>query len=71
MFFEGLKPATKNEYIFNVKCLQQCKVKFEPPKQKRNIVQCANCQRYGNTNPDASSAPAPIYNPMPPQGKIK
>jgi hypothetical protein len=29
--------------------IQQCKVKIEPPKQKRNIAQCANCQRYGHT----------------------
>jgi hypothetical protein len=47
--FMDLKPATNNKDIFNVEYLQQCKVKFEPPKQKRNIAQCANCQCYGHT----------------------
>jgi hypothetical protein len=41
MFFLDLKPATNNKDIFNIKYLQQCKVKFEPPKQKGNIAQCA------------------------------
>jgi hypothetical protein len=41
MFFVDLKPATNNKDIFNVEYLQQCKVKFEPPKQKINIAQCA------------------------------
>jgi hypothetical protein len=49
IFFVDLKPVTNNKEIFNVEYLQQCKVKIEPPKQKRNIVQCANCQRYGHT----------------------
>jgi hypothetical protein len=25
------------------------RVKFEPPKHKWDIIQCANCQRYGHT----------------------
>jgi hypothetical protein len=28
--------------------MQQCKIKLEPPKLKRDIAQCANCQRYGH-----------------------
>jgi hypothetical protein len=35
--------------MFNVEYIQQCKIKFEPPKQKWDIAQCANCQRYGHT----------------------
>jgi ribosome-associated translation inhibitor RaiA len=34
MFFVDAKPATNNKDIFNVEYLQQCKIKFEPPKQK-------------------------------------
>jgi hypothetical protein len=35
--------------IFNVEYIQQCKMKFQPPKHKKDIAQCANCQRYGHT----------------------
>jgi hypothetical protein len=49
MFFVDLKPAPNNKDIFNVWFIQQCKIKFEPPSHKRNIAQCANCQRYGHT----------------------
>jgi hypothetical protein len=48
-FFIELKPAPNNKDIFNVEYIQQCKIKFEPPKHKRDIAQCANCQRYGHT----------------------
>jgi hypothetical protein len=44
MFFADLKPVTNNKDIFNVEYIQQCKIKFEPPKHKRVIAQCANCQ---------------------------
>jgi hypothetical protein len=47
MFFVELKPAPNNKAIFNVEYIQQCKIKFEPPKHKMDIAQCANCQRYG------------------------
>jgi hypothetical protein len=49
MFFVELKPAPNNKDIFNAGYIQQCKIQFEPPKHKRDIVQCANCQRYGHT----------------------
>jgi hypothetical protein len=49
MFYVELKPAPNNKDIFLVEYLQQCKIKFEPPKHKREIAQCANCQRYGHT----------------------
>jgi hypothetical protein len=49
MFFVDLKPAPNNKDVFNVECIQQCKIKFEPPKHKRDISQCVNCQRYGYT----------------------
>jgi hypothetical protein len=49
MCFVELKPAPNNKDIFNAEYIQQCKIKFEPPKHKRDIAQCANCQRYGHT----------------------
>jgi hypothetical protein len=49
MFFVDLKPAPNNKTIFDVEILNQCKIKFEPPRNKREIAQCINCQRYGHT----------------------
>jgi hypothetical protein len=49
MFFVELKPAPNNEDIYKVEYLQQHKIKFEPPKHKRDVAQCAYCQRYGHT----------------------
>jgi hypothetical protein len=49
MFFVELKPAPNNKGIFNVEYIQQCKIEFELPKHKRDIVQNANCQGYGQT----------------------
>jgi hypothetical protein len=49
MFYVDLKPAPNNKYIFDVEFLQQCKIKFEPPRHKREIAQCSNCQRYEHT----------------------
>jgi hypothetical protein len=34
MFFVDLKPVPNNKDIFDVEFLQQCKIKFEPPKHK-------------------------------------
>jgi hypothetical protein len=41
LFFVDLKPAPNN--------IQECKIKFETPKHKSYIAQCAYCQRYGHT----------------------
>jgi hypothetical protein len=49
MFFVDLKPAPNNKDIFDVEFLQQCKITFEPPRHKREIAQCSNCQCYGHT----------------------
>jgi hypothetical protein len=47
MFFVDLKLAPNNKDIFDVEFVQQCKIKFEPPKHKQEIAQCSNCQCYG------------------------
>jgi hypothetical protein len=49
MFLIDLLPAPNNKDIFNVEFLQQCKIRFEPPRHSRDIKQCANCQIYGHT----------------------
>jgi hypothetical protein len=43
-----LKTGPNNKDTFNVEYIQQCKIKFEQSKHKRDIVQFANCQRYEN-----------------------
>jgi hypothetical protein len=45
MFFAELKPAPNNKDIFNVEYIQQCKIKFELPKHKRDIAQCAKLSK--------------------------
>jgi hypothetical protein len=49
MSFVEMKPVPNNKDIFNAEYIQQCKIKFEPPRHKKDIAQCANCQRYGHT----------------------
>jgi hypothetical protein len=49
MFFVDLKPVPNNKDAFNVEYIQQCKIKFKPPKHKRDNAQCANSKRYGHT----------------------
>lgn len=49
MFFVDLKPSKHNKEIYNTKNLLQCRIVFEAPRLKREIPQCANCQRYGHT----------------------
>lgn len=44
-----IEPSDENKDIYNIKTLLHCRVTFEPPRSKRDIVQCANCQRYGYT----------------------
>jgi hypothetical protein len=52
-----LKPTPNNNDIFQIEYLQQCKITFEPPKQKTDIAQCANSQRYGHTKNSCHHTP--------------
>jgi hypothetical protein len=36
--YVDLKPASINKSIFNVEYLNKCKIKFEPPRHKREIA---------------------------------
>ena len=64
--FSDLKPSGNNKDIYEIESLNYTKVKFEPPRPKRNIPQCSKCQRYGHAqaycyrSPAASNAPAVI-----------
>lgn len=46
---------TKKCMISNICNIQKCKI--EPPPQKREIPQCAGCQRYGHTKKYCSRLP--------------
>jgi hypothetical protein len=41
-FFLVLKPSQNNTDIVNAEHIQQCKIKFEPPKHKWYIAQYVN-----------------------------
>lgn len=49
MFFVDLEPHPQNKEIFEVQYLLNCKVQFEPPNKKKEVVQCKRCQNYGHT----------------------
>lgn len=50
IFFIELKQNPNNKTIYKIKYLFQriYRIIFEPPRPKRIIPQCANCQRYGH-----------------------
>jgi len=49
LFFVDLQPSENNEGIYQMEILNYTKVKLEPPRPKRNVLQCSKCQRYGRT----------------------
>lgn len=49
IFIIELKPQTNNKLIYDIKRLLNCNIYFEPPRPKREIPQCSNCQQYGHT----------------------
>jgi len=49
LFFVNLKLNENNKDIYQIETLNYTKVRFEPPRPKRNIPQCGKCQRYGHT----------------------
>jgi hypothetical protein len=64
MFFVELKPAQNNKDIYNVEFLYHCKVKFEPPKHRRDIPQWPTARdmvtqkTIATSNHGASNVPA-------------
>lgn len=49
MWYIKLKPRENNKDVYNVKSLLHCRILFEPPRPKRVIPQCTNCQDYNHT----------------------
>ena len=49
MFVIEIEPKESNKDIYKIKSLLHCRVIFEPPRTKKHIPQCANCQQYGHT----------------------
>ena len=49
LYFVDLKPNENNKDIYQIETLSYTKMRFEPPRPKRNIPQCGKCQRYGHT----------------------
>jgi hypothetical protein len=49
LFFVDLEPNEKNNEIYNLQFLYNTKIKVEPPRKKRRIIQCTRCQDYGHS----------------------
>lgn len=49
LFAVELQPKENNKEIYKVKGLLHTRVVFEPPRSKREMPQCSNCQHYGHT----------------------
>jgi hypothetical protein len=49
LFFVDLKPQTNNKDIYNIENLCYHKIKVEPPKKKKEVPQCKNCQSFLHT----------------------
>lgn len=49
LFIVELKQKENNKLIYDTKSLLHCKVSFVPPRPRRELPQCANCQQYGHT----------------------
>jgi hypothetical protein len=49
LLFVDLKPNKNNKNIYQIETLNYTKVRFEPPRPKRNIPQCGKYQRYEHT----------------------
>lgn len=49
LFFVEIEQGPNNKSIYDVMFLCHSRVKIEPPRFKREVPQCVNCQRYGHT----------------------
>ena len=57
LFFLDLAPDPINSNIYSLSSLYYCKVKVEPPKPRRTIIQCLKCQSYGHSKNYCSNQP--------------
>ena len=49
LFEVDLKLKSNNHEIYSIKSIMYCRISFEPPRPKKSIPQCTNCQQYGHT----------------------
>ncbi|KAL7297481.1 hypothetical protein TKK_0009847 [Trichogramma kaykai] len=57
LFFLEMKVQSNNKEIFNINKLQNTIVSVEPPRKKRDIPQCMNCQDYCHTRKYCNKSP--------------
>lgn len=49
LFFVDLEPQANNKDIYDLENLCYHKIKVEPPRKKKEVPQCKNCQIFGHT----------------------
>lgn len=49
LFFVDLDPRDNNKDIYDLNSLCYHKIKLEPPKEKKGVPQCKNCQAFSHT----------------------
>lgn len=57
LFFLEMKVQSNNKEIFKLNKLQNTIVSVEPPRKKRDIPQCMNCQDYRHTRKYCNKSP--------------
>ena len=46
LFFVDLEPSEDNKHIYNIRYMLNTKIKIEPPKTIKQILQCTRCQSF-------------------------
>lgn len=49
LFFVDLEPKENNKDIYKLEYISNMKISIEPPRKKREIIQCTRCQEYGHS----------------------
>ncbi|KAK2580368.1 hypothetical protein KPH14_001000 [Odynerus spinipes] len=57
IFFVDLIPKENNKDIYSLSKLQYTKITVEPPRIKKELVQCKRCQRHGHTQKYCTRTP--------------
>uniref|UniRef100_A0A1B0CCC0 Putative nucleic-acid-binding protein from transposon x-element n=1 Tax=Lutzomyia longipalpis TaxID=7200 RepID=A0A1B0CCC0_LUTLO len=57
LFFVEFAGNENNKKVYDVTRLLHCVVQVEPPRPKKDIVQCTRCQRFGHTKSFCHRAP--------------
>jgi hypothetical protein len=49
LFFVDLEPKENNKEIYDLHYLYNTKIRVEPPRTRKDIIQCTRCQEYGHS----------------------